>query len=110
MTWSYLLVILPSLLIAACVGWLVLARTRAERALAEQGVRGRATVTGVRDDRSDMQTIISYEFNHGGKAFQRTGVLDRAQPLPREGSMIDIIFVPGNAGISRLALEEGRSR
>jgi hypothetical protein len=90
-------------------GWLMVDRARRNRALADRGRPMQATVTHVRDDRSDMQTIVTYRFDHGGASFERTGVLRRDLPMPAEGSTIDIIFVPDTPKYSRLKFEESAS-
>jgi hypothetical protein len=109
MTWSSMMIIVLGLPIAAAVLWLFIARNRANRALAERGIAGRARVTDVRDDRSDMQTIVTYAFTHNGQRVSRTGVLERHLPLPVEGTEIDIIFVPDTPAYSRLRFEEGHA-
>jgi hypothetical protein len=100
------LLLLVGMLVVCCVTWLFVSRGKQTRALAHRGHAALATVTDVRDDRSDMQTIVTYRFEHGGASFERTGVLRRDQLMPVEGSKIAIVFVPDNPKVSRLKLEE----
>jgi hypothetical protein len=94
-------------LVLGVICWLFVNRKQREWALAQRGVPGSATVTDVRDDRTEMQTIVTYAFDHGGATYLRTGVLRRDRPVPAEGSRIAIVFVPDDPKISRLAFEEG---
>ncbi len=68
-----------------------------------------ATVTEVRDDRADMETIVTYEFTDPatGKTYSRTGVLQRRVEIPIEGEKIEVIYASRKPSISRLKNEVG---
>ncbi len=68
-----------------------------------------ATVTEVRDDRADMETVVTYEFTdpNTGRIYSRTSVLERSILIPIEGEKIEVIYAPHKPKISRLKNEVG---
>ncbi|AFY60451.1 DUF3592 domain-containing protein [Synechococcus sp. PCC 6312] len=96
-------------LLFVCVALFILIPRINEKTLRRKGRFIQATVVDVRDDRTDFQTIVTYEFfdPNTGKKYCRTGVLERSLGLPREGGDIEVIYLPDNPTVSRLKYEEG---
>ena len=101
--------IIPILVCAGFIftAWLFLMSHYKKRLLRRKGTLILATVTEVRDDRADMETVITYEFTdpNTGRIYSRTGVLDRSLLMPVEGEKIEVIYAPQKPKISRLKHE-----
>ena len=100
------------ILLTVCAGfaftaWLFLMGNNRKRLVRREGQSMLATVTEVRDDRADMETVVTYEFTDPatGRRYSRTGVLQRRVQIPIEGEKIEVIYVPRKPSISRLKNE-----
>ncbi len=100
--------------ILVCVGfvfvvWLSLMSHYKKWILRRKGQLILATVIEVRDDRADMETVVTYEFTdpNTGRIYSRTSVLERSVLMPIEGEKIEVIYFPYKPKISRLKNEVG---
>ncbi|WP_310485196.1 DUF3592 domain-containing protein [Chamaesiphon sp. VAR_48_metabat_403] len=91
----------------AFTAWLFLKGNYHKRLLRREGRLILATVTEVRDDRADMETVVTYEFadSNTGRTYSRTSVLQRHVSIPIEGEKIEVIYSPRKPSISRLKNE-----
>jgi hypothetical protein len=89
------------------IAWLSLIGHYRKWLLRRKGQLILATVTEVRDDRADMETVVTYEFTDPktGRIYSRTSVLDRSVLMPIEGEKIEVIYAPNKPKISRLKHE-----